>query len=371
MEMKKLGFGMMRLPLTQADNPTKIDLPQVCQMVDTYLEKGFSYFDTAYMYHNYTSEIIVNEALVKRHPRESFKLATKLPVALLKQKEDVERIFEEQRKKCGVDYFDYYLLHCLDTGNYQVAQNLDCFAFIVQKKSEGKVKKIGFSYHDNAKLLDEILTAHPEIEFVQLQINYLDWEDPKVQSRKCYEVCVKHEKPVIVMEPVKGGMLASVPEEVASLFQLQEPDMSVASWAVRYAASLSNVFMVLSGMSNYEQLLDNTEYMQTFIPLNAAEIETVNKAVDIIHSSIAIQCTACRYCVEGCPMKIAIPEYFSIYNAQLQFGDASRAKGRFSTLADKNGKPSECIACGQCEGHCPQHLPIIENMRKVSELFEK
>lgn len=369
--MKKLGFGMMRLPQTQADDPTKVDLPQVCQMVDAFLEKGFTYFDTAYMYHNYVSENIAKEALVKRHPRDSFKLATKLPVRLLKQKEDMERIFEEQRQKCGVEYFDYYLLHCLDTENYRTAQALDSFSFIVRKKTEGKVKNIGFSYHDSAELLDEILTAHPEIEFVQLQINYLDWDDSKVQSRKCYEVCVKHEKPVIVMEPVKGGMLASVPQEVASLFHSQAPDMSVASWAVRYAASLPNVFMVLSGMSNYEQLLDNTKYMQSFTPLNDTEMAIINKAVDTIHSSIAIQCTACRYCVEGCPKKIAIPEYFSLYNTQLQFGDASRSKGRFNDLTGKNGKPSECIACGQCESHCPQHLPIIENMQKVSALFEK
>lgn len=370
MNMKKLGFGMMRLPLTQADDPTKIDLPQVCQMVDTFLDRGFCYFDTAYMYHNYASENIVKEALVKRHPRESFKLATKMPVRMLKQKEDVERIFEEQRQKCGVDYFDYYLLHCLDTENYQVAKDMDCFAFMIQKKAEGKAKKIGFSYHDSAELLDEILTAHPEFEFVQLQINYLDWEDEKVQSRKCYEVCVKHEKPVIVMEPVKGGMLASVPEDVSALFQSQRPDMSVASWAVRYAASLPNVFMVLSGMSNSAQLLDNTDYMQNFIPLDLTERKTVDQAVDIIHSRIAIQCTACRYCVEGCPMKIAIPEYFSLYNKQLQFGDASHARAGFDNLSGKHGKPSECIACGQCESHCPQHLPIIENMQKVSELFE-
>lgn len=371
-EMKKLGFGMMRLPLTQPDDTTKIDFPQVCRMVDTFLEKGFTYFDTAYMYHNHNSERIVNEALVKRHPRDSFRLATKLPLGMMKGMEpsDMERIFQEQREKCGVDYFDYYLLHCLDKENYARAQEFDSFAFLQQKKAEGQIRKMGFSYHDNAELLDQILTEHPETEFVQLQINYLDWEDDMVQSRKCYEVCVRHQKPVIVMEPVKGGMLASIPDKAAELFKSHEPDVSVASWAVRFAASLDNVFMVLSGMSNEQQLQDNTAFMTDFKPLNNEELTVINQAVDIIHASIAVQCTACRYCTEGCPMKIAIPDYFTLYNRQLQFGDASRSRDRFRDLAGRSGKPSECIACGQCEDHCPQHLPIIENLKKAAELFE-
>lgn len=370
MEMKKLGFGTMRLPQTDPDDPTKIDFPQVCRMFDTFLEQGFTYFDTAYMYHNYASEPMVKQALVSRHPRDSFKLATKMPISLLKDAADMPRIFQEQCEKCGVEYFDYYLLHCLDTNNYKKAQDMDSFSFAMAKKAEGKIRNFGFSYHDNAELLDEILTAHPEVEFVQLQINYLDWEDDNVQSRKCYEVCVKHDKPVIVMEPVKGGMLASIPEAVSQLFKAENPTASAASWAVRFAASHENVFMVLSGMSNYEQLLDNISFMQNFTPLTADELATIEKAVDLIHSSIAIQCTACRYCVEGCPMKLAIPDYFKLYNMHLQFGDAARAKMRFSNYNGKAGKPSECIACGQCEEHCPQHLPIIENMKKVAKIFE-
>lgn len=371
-EMKKLGFGMMRLPLTQPDDPTKIDLPQVCRMVDTFLGKGFTYFDTAYMYHNHCSEKIVKKALVERHPRDCFKLATKLPLGMMKGMEpsDMERIFQEQREKCGVDYFDYYLLHCLDKENYARAQKFDSFAFLQQKKAEGQIRKMGFSYHDNAELLDQILTEHPETEFVQLQINYLDWEDDNVQSRKCYEVCVKHGKPVIVMEPVKGGMLANIPEKAADLFKSCEPDASIASWAVRFTASLDSVFMVLSGMSDEQQLQDNTSFMTDFKPLSKEELTIIDQAVDIIHASIAVSCTSCRYCTEGCPMKIAIPDCFTLYNRQYQFGDASHSKERFKDLIGRSGKPSECIACGQCEEHCPQHLPIIENLKKLAGMFE-
>ncbi len=367
--MKNLGMGMMRLPLLNADDPTSIDFDQVCRMVDTFLERGFTYVDTAYMYHNHVSEYVVGDALVKRHPRGSYQLATKLPIFFAKEQGDLERFFNEQCEKCKTDYFDYYLIHCLDKGNMKPATEFDAFGFVLQKKAEGKVGKVGFSFHDSAELLDEILTAHPEMEFVQLQINYIDWEDENVQSRKCLEVCQKHNKPVIVMEPVKGGMLASIPEEAESLFKSYAPDASVASWAVRFAASCPNVFMVLSGMSNEEQLLDNMSFMQDFKPLSDEERGIVDKAVDIIHKAIAIQCTGCAYCVEGCPVKIPIPEYFKMYNSQCQYGDASRAKARFAEKKN-DGQPSQCIECGQCEGHCPQHLPIIENMKKVAEMFE-
>lgn len=370
--VKKLGFGMMRLPLNDEENKADIDFAQTCQMVDTFLERGFTYFDTAYMYHLHQSEIVLREALVKRHDRTSFTVTSKLPLSFIKTTEDNERIFNEQLEKCGVDYFDYYLLHNVSTNTYKTAKNCDCFAFISRMKEEGKIRHIGFSYHDGAELLDEILTAHPEIEVVQLQLNYLDWDNPGIQSEACYETVKKHGKKVIVMEPVKGGMLANVPEEVEKLFHSIHPDMSAASWAIRYAASHEEVMMVLSGMSNMEQLLDNTGYMQEFKPLTEEEFTVIKQAVGVIRSSIEIQCTACRYCVDGCPKKIAIPEYFSLYNLEKQVKSTgfSNNKMYYNTCALTHGKASDCINCGKCEIICPQHLKIREHLKNVAEVME-
>lgn len=368
--MKKLGFGVMRLPLTNPEDAKSIDYDQTCKMVDTFLEKGFTYFDTAYMYHDYASEKMMKKALTQRYERSSFTLATKLPSFLLKKEEDMERIFNEQLENCGVEYFDYYLLHCLDHDNYAICEKLGAFDFVKQKKAEGKAKKIGFSYHDNARLLDEILAAHPEMEFVQLQINYLDWEDANVQSRLCYEVCEKYHKPVIVMEPVKGGTLAGVPKEAEKLMKEYAPDASAASWAIRFAASKPDVFMVLSGMSDLSQLLDNVSYMEEFKPLNQEESKLIEQVTDIIHNSIKVPCTGCRYCVEGCPKQIPIPDYFTLYNKYNQFGEASGAKKQYTDFLEKSGLAKDCIGCRQCENHCPQHLTIVEFMKQVSEIFD-
>lgn len=375
MNTKKLGFGMMRLPLFDRNDPTSLDIEQIKKMVDLFIEKGFTYFDTAWMYHNFCSEKTVKECLVSRHPRESFTLATKLHSDFLKGKEDRDRIFEQQRENTGVSYFDYYLLHDVNHAHYQAYRELDCFSWIADKKEKGLIKEMGFSFHANAELLDKVLTEHPEFDFVQLQINYLDWENVGIQSRRCHEVAVKHGKKIIVMEPVKGGTLARLPDSLAELLTHRSPELSVPSWAIRFAASLENVMVVLSGMSNVEQLLDNTSYMADFKPLSPEERKLVESVAESINSDTAIACTGCAYCTSGCPQSIAIPQYFSLYNSDLQ--ESKRKKGwhpqsqYYNTLAQAFGSAGDCIACGQCEGICPQHLPIIDYLKTVSEYFGK
>jgi len=368
---KKLGFGLMRMPLLDASDEGAVDVEQVCKMVDIFLEKGFTYFDTAWMYHDFNSENVVKTALVDRYPRDRFTIATKLHGEYIKTKKDRDKVFNEQKKKTGVEFFDYYLLHGIDAELLEIYEKLDCFNWLLKKKEDGLVRHVGFSFHDTPELLDEILTKHPEMEFVQLQINYLDWESEWVQSRACYKVAVQHGKPVTVMEPVRGGTLANLSEDVEKLFLEKNPEMSVPSWAIRFVASLDNVMLVLSGMSNIEQMEDNTSYMENFKPLSEDEKDMCLKAGEMIMSKLAIPCTACSYCTSGCPMKIAIPKYFKMYNENtfddLEDKEWTVEYSDYPEILDGGGgKATDCIACGQCQGVCPQHIPIIENLKKIA-----
>ena len=373
--MKKLGFGLMRLPLSDPKEQSRVDLEQVCAMADTFLDRGFTYFDTAYVYHKGESERVAKEAIVKRHHRNSFTLATKMPIFNFKSGDGPEKLdayFAEQLEKCGVDYFDYYLLHSLDAGSYETVQRLDAFGWGMKEKAAGRIKRLGFSFHDKAEVLDRILTDHPEAEFVQLQINYLDWEDERVQSRKCYETARRHGKEVVIMEPVKGGKLANLPEEAAALLRQAHPDWSPASWAIRFAASLEGVLVVLSGMSNQEQMEDNSAYMQDFQPLNAQETGLLEQAAKILSALPAIPCTACRYCVDGCPVSIPIPEYFALYNEdQLNLREGRPVdRGAYQKLAANGALASACVGCKQCEHACPQHLNVTGWLERVAKTYE-
>ncbi len=372
--MKKLGFGLMRMPTLDKTNAADVDIEQVKEMVDLFMENGFTYFDTAIMYNGFASQSVAKKALVDRYPRDSFTLATKLHAGFFDSFEDRDRVFNEQLEQTGAGYFDYYLLHGIESAMLPKYEKYDCFNWLLEKKAQGLVRHAGFSFHDSAELLDELLTKYPEMEFVQLQINYLDWESEWIQSRACYETAAKHGKPVIVMEPVKGGTLARVPAEAEKLFKDHDPDRSVPSWALRYAASLDHVMVVLSGMSDVEQMKDNISSMNDFKPLTDEEKEICHKAAAIINSQTAIPCTGCSYCTSGCPMKIAIPQYFSLYNAvqreNMEEKGWTSSFASYDVLALKFGRARDCVGCGQCEGVCPQHLPVIENLKKVSKCFD-
>ena len=374
--MKKLGFGVMRMPLLDSNDVTSFDMPQINQMVDTFLKEGFSYFDTAFIYHRGKSEDMIKRCLVERHPRESFVLATKLPIWHVKSPEDPLSLFEKQLSRCGVEFFDYYLLHSLNADIYETIKQFDLFKFGFDLKKQGQIKSFGFSFHDTPQLLEEILSdqaksGNPKLDFVQLQINYADWDNPGIQSRACYEIAQKYGIPIIVMEPVKGGTLANLPAAAEELLRAHEPKASPASWAVRYAAGVEGVFMVLSGMSNMAQLNDNISYMKDFKPLDKAELAVVDKVVKVLNEGTAIGCTYCGYCAKDCPKNIAIPNYFALYNDLKQNPKAFLPSGYYNMISKKAGKASDCTACKVCHKMCPQRLDIIGGLKEVVEVFEK
>lgn len=366
--MKKFGFGAMRLPLTNPDDKTSIDIEALKEMVDTYLEAGFTYFDTAYPYHEQKSESAMKEALADRHDRSEYIFADKMPTILVKSAEEYPMYFNEQLEKTGVGYFDYYLMHNMGKDRYSKTEAFGGFEFARRMKEEGKIKKLGFSFHDDAETLEEILTKHPEVDFVQLQINYLDWNDTVIQSKKCYETATRHGKPVIVMEPVKGGTLANLPQEAVDLLKAYNPDATPASYALRFAASLDNVFMVLSGMSNLAQIKENTALMNDFKPLCQEEYDLLDKVVEIIRRNTEIPCTSCGYCMEVCPQNIAIPALFGLYNNYKVNGSFSNMY--FNRMIFNNGKPSSCLGCKKCESNCPQHIHITDYLKKIAEFEE-
>ena len=365
--ISKLGFGLMRLPEKDGD----VVLEDVCHMVDSYLDAGFNYFDTAYVYHGGKSEVVAREAIVKRYPRDSFYLATKLPGWNIKSLEDRDNIFNEQLERAGVTYYDFYLLHSVeDGGHYDTYEKFDCFNWAMQKKAEGKIKHFGFSYHGSPELLEKVLDKHPETEFVQIQLNYADWNNPVVRSGELYKILRKRNIPIIVMEPVKGGTLASLKPELEAKYKAVRPDASIASWALRFVGSLPGVMTILSGMSNEAQTQDNIKTFTDFEPLSEREQAVVDEVTAIMLDIPQIGCTACRYCCDGCPIKISIPDVFRTVNTIRLYNEEFRPKAFYNGLVEHSGRASACIACGQCEGVCPQHLPIIELMKESAALLD-
>ena len=364
----KLGFGLMRLP---KNDDGSIDIAQTSEMVDRFLAAGGTYFDTAYVYDNGRSEEAARKALVERHPRESYTLCTKLNAWMGNPDEaSAKQQFQTSLERTGAGYFDYYLLHGLQPGNWQKYDEYRLWDFVLEQKAKGLIKHVGFSYHAGPELLDQLLTDHPEMDFIQLQINYADWENPGIAARANYEIARKHGMPIVVMEPVKGGSLANPIPKAKAIFDAANPDASHASWAVRYAASFDGIITVLSGMSNLEQMDDNLSYMKNFKPLNEEEQEIIHKVQEAMNEDQSIPCTACHYCTDGCPMNIPIPEIFTVQNNTAIYPSWDKGKNSYLIATAGKGKASDCIGCGQCESSCPQQLSIIELLKDCASSLE-
>lgn len=360
----KLGFGFLRLP----KNGEEYDWEMINRMVDTFIDGDGTFFDTCYTYLDGNSELGIKKCVAQRKERGSFQLCEKLPGYRFKSYEDCQKYFDETLERCGTEWFDVLMLHWLNDKNYATAEKYDEFRFLREKKAEGSAKRIGFSYHGDAALLDQILTAHPEVDVVLIQLNYLDWESEGIQSRKCYETCAKHGKKVIVMEPVKGGTLANIPEEAENLLRSAHPDWTPADWALRFVQSLPEVEVCLSGMNTVEQVQAN---IRPFEPLSANEMELLQKAAEIIRGKTAIGCTGCAYCVPHCPKQIPIPQYIKLYNELSRYpGDDWKIIPTYKQLTLSNGSASDCISCRGCEKHCPQNLGIANYMKTIAERFE-
>lgn len=363
----KLGFGLMRLPKTDG----KIDIEQTKKMVDMFMEAGLTYFDTAYVYDNGESEKAAKAALVDRYPRESFTLCTKLCAWMGDHSEEkAKQQFYTSLERTGAGYFDYYLLHALQRNNYKLYDDYHIWDFVKEQKAKGLIKYYGFSFHADPALLEELLTDHSDVDFVQLQINYADWENPGVASRECYETARRFGKSIVIMEPVKGGALADPVPAVKKLLNTANPNASCASWAIRYAASLDGIMTVLSGMSNIEQMKDNLSYMKEFKPLTEAEQAVILKARSMLSGDKSIPCTGCHYCTDGCPMNIPIPEIFTVANRQ-RGNEAFRGRREYTIATTGRGKASDCVECGQCENACPQQIDVINRLKACAERFER
>ena len=361
----KLGFGLMRLP----HKGVAIDIAQTSKMVDMFIESGGTYFDTAYVYLG--SEDAARKALCTRHERSTYTLATKLNASIALTEKIARGQLETSLKRTGAEYFDYYLLHSLMEKNFKRYDKFDLWNFAKEQKKAGIIKNYGFSFHGGPQLLDELLTEHDDVDFVQLQINYCDWESPKVKSRENYEVARKHNKQIVIMEPVKGGRLADPPESVKEIFKKANHDASYASWAIRFAASLDGVLSVLSGMSNIEQMQDNLSFMKDFKPLDSDEYNVIREAQKAFNDVKQIPCTACEYCKKGCPKQINIPAIFSARNEQLIYGQIEKGQQKYDSLIENSAKASECIKCGACEKICPQKISVVEELASCAEVFEK
>lgn len=366
----KLGFGCMRLPLLDESDPTSIDIEHFKSMVDAFIEGGGTYFDTAFVYHDGTSETALREALVKRYPRDAYTVATKCLAWAAPDAATAQSNLQTSLDRLGLDYVDFYLLHNVGGPRTAKFDEYDMWEFAHEMKAQGKIRHVGFSIHDGAKALDEILTKHPDMDFIQLQVNYLDWEDPVVQSRRCMEVAQKHNVPVVIMEPARGGRLIDLPARVSDVFKKAAPDKSIASWAYRFCYNLPNVITVLSGMSTIEQMRENIQDYRSYgtALFSAEEQEAFDEAVRALHAVDSIPCTNCRYCVKDCPQGVAIPNILGLLNLEAYTENREFAKGQYAWQA--KAPASECIACGACEDMCPQKIDIVDQLKRAVEHFE-